>query len=105
MKFLLTMILTAVLLLAGIGGTLRWATASEAPSPSRIVKTTTKEKHDLLPLCEYEDGSGQRLCVWDGSGDSGNGVGLSYIVQRWGKGLKKEQFFYIPASAAHALTH
>jgi hypothetical protein len=31
-----------------------------------------------LPPCEYEDGSGQALCMWDAS-ESGNGMGTDAI--------------------------
>jgi hypothetical protein len=35
---------------------------------------------DSLPACKYEDGSGQRACVWDGR-HMGNGAGRSYVIR------------------------
>lgn len=35
------------------------------------------------PACEYEDGSSQRVCVWDAA-HSGNGIGRSVVIRHGG---------------------
>ena len=54
----------------------------------------TVSERPMIAACKYEDGSGQRLCVWDGH-HHGNGIGKSFIVRRWGKHLQHERFVYV----------
>lgn len=36
-----------------------------------------------VPPCEYEDGSSQKVCIWDGQ-HMGNGIGRSVIIRNGG---------------------
>ena len=73
-------------LTAGIAGQVAHATPSDTP-------------HDR---CHYEDGSGQRVCIWD-AGHQGNGVGQSFIAVRGG--TDHARYIRISHAKAHRLTH
>jgi hypothetical protein len=60
---------------------------------------TADAPHDI---CRYEDGSGQRVCVWD-AGHAGNGVGDSFIAINGG--TDRARYVYISHRKAHRLTH
>ena len=81
------------------------ALAITALAVAAIGATTTANAQQGTPMhdhCRYEDGSGQRVCIWD-AGDQGNGVGQSFIAIRGGTDRAR----YIPIShaKAHRLTH
>lgn len=48
---------------------------------------------EVEPPCEYEDGSGQRLCRWNAS-TSGNGVGESFTMRWTGPGPDDRSYIY-----------
>lgn len=50
--------------------------------------------------CRFEDGSGQRVCVWDAR-HRGNGVGRSVLVIRSGRHLERETVLRISHRDAH----
>lgn len=76
------------LAIAGIGATTTGTNAApDAPA------------HDT---CRFEDGSGQRVCIWD-AGHQGNGVGDSFIAIRGG--TDNARYIYISHERAHRLTH
>lgn len=52
--------------------------------------------------CRYEDGSGQRVCIWD-AGTQGNGEGDSFIAIRGG--TNRARYTYISHARAYRLTH
>ena len=52
--------------------------------------------------CKYEDGSGQRVCVWD-AGHMGNGEGRSYIAVHGGTDQAK--YIRISEARAYRMTH
>lgn len=79
-------IITAVVIVGTVVGT---ADAASTPAPG-------------LATCKHEDGSGQRACVWDAR-HHGNGKGRSYMVVRWGKGLKHERVIRLTHKQAHAV--
>lgn len=60
---------------------------------------STSGVHDA---CHYEDGSGQRICIWDGQA-MGNGGGMSYIALRGG--TKYARYVYISHRRAYRMTH
>lgn len=60
---------------------------------------TADRAHDY---CRFEDGSGQRVCVWD-AGHAGNGVGDSFIAINGG--TDRARYVYISHRKAHRLTH
>lgn len=53
-----------------------------------------------LPACEYEDGSSQRVCVWDAR-HMGNGIGRSVIVRNGG--TDRVTYRIVSHRRAHAL--
>jgi hypothetical protein len=55
-----------------------------------------------LPACEYEDGSSQAICVWDGR-HQGNGEGSSVLIINGGEDNMK--VVRISHRLAHRLTH
>lgn len=55
--------------------------------------------HDV---CKFEDGSGQRFCVWPAQ-SVGNGIGDSFVVVNGG--TKRAKFVYISDARAFRLTH
>lgn len=56
----------------------------------------------VLRPCRTEDGSGQRVCVWDAR-HAGNGVGDSFIAFRGG--TDRARYVYVRHAVAHALLH
>jgi hypothetical protein len=60
---------------------------------------TAHENHRIEP-CEYEDGSSQRVCVWDAR-HMGNGEGSSYII--WHGGTDNQRVVRITHRRAHHL--
>jgi hypothetical protein len=76
------------LAVAAIGATTTGSQAGDADAP-----------HDI---CRYEDGSGQRVCIWD-AGHAGNGVGDSFIAIRGG--TDRARYVMISHAKAHRLTH
>lgn len=45
--------------------------------------SSASEAKPLIPACEYEDGSTQQICVWDGR-TQGNGRGDVIVNVDWG---------------------
>lgn len=64
-----------------------------------LAPVSSSRTHDV---CRYEDGSGQRVCVWD-AGHAGNGVGDSFIAINGG--TDRARYVYISHRKAHRLTH
>jgi hypothetical protein len=81
-------IATAALAVAAIGATTT-GTHAQGTTPA----------HDQ---CRYEDGSGQRVCIWD-AGHQGNGAGRSFIAIRGG--TDNARYITISHAKAHRLTH
>lgn len=52
--------------------------------------------------CNYEDGSGQRLCIWDAA-NMGNGEGNSFIALHGG--TDRAKYIRITHARAYRLTH
>lgn len=52
------------------------------------------------PACEYEDGSSQRLCVWDAK-HQGNGQGRSSLILNGGK--DNARHIFISHRTAHRI--
>jgi hypothetical protein len=52
--------------------------------------------------CKEEDGSGQRVCIWD-AGSQGNGVGHSFIA--FHGGTDQAKYIYISHEKAYRMTH
>lgn len=80
------------------------ALAIAAPGVA-ILTTGTADAGSSTPahdMCRQEDGSGQRVCVWDAR-HQGNGAGRSYIVV--GGQMEDTRFVYISHRKAHRLTH
>jgi hypothetical protein len=55
-----------------------------------------------VPLCEYEDGSSQRICVWDAR-HQGNGVGSSALIINGGS--ENMRVIRLSHRTAHQLSH
>lgn len=60
------------------------------------------ERVKVHDVCRYEDGSGQRVCVWP-AGSVGNGVGDSFIAIHGG--TDRAKYVYISDEKAYRLTH
>lgn len=80
-------------------GILALAAPSSADDPQVAMERENVPSHDL---CNFEDGSGQRLCIWDAEAE-GNGVGDSFIAIRGG--TKQARYVYISHTRAHRLSH
>ncbi len=52
------------------------------------------------PACEYEDGSSQRVCVWDAT-HSGNGIGRSVVIRHGG--TERATYTFVSHRRAHSL--
>jgi len=65
----------------------------------QVAHATPDALHDH---CRYEDGSGQRVCIWD-AGHQGNGEGDSFIAVRGG--TDSARYIRISHAKAHRLTH
>lgn len=79
------------------------ATVTVAPAHATPDRDATRPAHmgayDIRP-CEYEDGSGQRACVWDGR-HMGNGVGSSAVIRHGG--TARATVTYVSHRWAHKL--
>ena len=52
------------------------------------------------PACEYEDGSSQKVCIWDAK-HQGNGEGKSGIIIKGG--TRTAKYIAIPHRTAHRI--
>lgn len=77
----------AATILASLFGGVHLATADAAP---------------LHDHCKVEDGSGQRICIWDAR-NMGNGEGHSLLIIRGG--TDNAQYIRISHDRAYRLTH
>jgi len=62
----------------------------------------TVEPANNVQACKWEDGSGQRHCVWDAR-HMGNGGGRSFIALDGG--TDRAVYVYISHKRAHRLSH
>jgi hypothetical protein len=85
---------------------MRIAIATLALAAAAIGATTTGSQAGgadaLHDHCRFEDGSGQRVCIWD-AGHQGNGEGDSFIAIRGG--TDRARYVMISHAKAHRLTH
>lgn len=72
--------ITALILIAGAAWALSTIHPAEPVAPISGTRPVSEAiDTPSLPPCEYEDGSGQSLCMWDAS-ESGNGMGQDVIA-------------------------
>lgn len=59
------------------------AVAVAVPTLFFAGQSTASESNPSIPACEYEDGSTQQVCVWDGR-NQGNKTGDVIVNVDWG---------------------
>lgn len=86
--------LLLVILVATLAGMAYAATPADA-APLEASHALT-----MAPACTAEDGSGQRVCVWDGA-HAGNGIGRSLVIRHGG--TDRGTYTYVSHRRAHRL--
>jgi len=80
-----------------------WAVVIAAVFLAILVPATAADASvakDRTPVCQYEDGSGQKRCVWHAE-SMGNGKGRSFIAKHGG--TDRAEYIYISHKRAHVL--